>query len=183
MNTQENKYKKNCISCIPVQKEIERVIFTTKYGKIVLRLDDQGPIGRCIYVPFDHISHLEDMSDEIFLEAKQCAIKIYKCLQSLYGANKYAFCMIGNLTKDENNNITDNPLYEHRHFHIIPSYKNVVHRYGQSFYDDNYGKPLNLDPARGYKKMPVSIDTIINIRDDMRKWLLENKEIDKSNIL
>lgn len=52
---QENRFTVKCISCNPPSDEENITIMVTRYGRVVLRLDDQGPIGRCIFVPFEHI--------------------------------------------------------------------------------------------------------------------------------
>jgi diadenosine tetraphosphate (Ap4A) HIT family hydrolase len=73
---------------------------------------------------------------EIIIDAYDFARRLNNALKTLYGCSKVAVCMIGNLTKNEQGEITAEERYEHRHFHIIPSYPKPVERYGTIFTED-----------------------------------------------
>ena len=49
----EEKHTAKCLSCS--LKYAFNVVLKGEYGRVILRGDDQGPIGRAIYSPFDHI--------------------------------------------------------------------------------------------------------------------------------
>lgn len=110
---------------------------------------------------------------EIIIEALRIAEIMFYVLKKLYGCTGVTVCMIGNFTRDGNGQLTTDEIYGHLHFHIIPSYPSPVEDFGLVFRDDNYGKPLNLDPNRGYAKQPVDSNIDILIRDKIRKVLID----------
>ncbi len=126
-----------CFSCRPSHGESNTLVYT-EVGRAILRQDDQGPIGRCIFIPHKYISTMEELlaNTEIIIDAYDFARRLNNALKTLYGCSKVAVCMIGNLTKNEQGEITAEERYEHRHFHIIPSYPKPVERYGTIFTED-----------------------------------------------
>jgi diadenosine tetraphosphate (Ap4A) HIT family hydrolase len=170
----EARHTSKCLGCNPPTND--NLLIETELGRLVLHILDQGPIGRCLYIPKKHIWDVDALSrdhQDVILEVYRLAARVQKALQSLYGAQKIAVCMIGNLTRDEKGEITEDERYEHRHFHIIPTYARPVVRYGTEFVDHNYAKPLNLDPHRGYIKLAVDAETLEKIRTDFVKALAD----------
>ena len=93
-----------------------------------------------------------------------------KILGKLFGCEKLAVCQIGNLTRDEKGEISSDKRYEHIHWHLIPSYTQPVQFNGLEHVDLNFGRALNIDEERGYKKMPVSREHVIAIVEAVKKY-------------
>jgi diadenosine tetraphosphate (Ap4A) HIT family hydrolase len=148
-----DKYTANCISCKSEKdpQEKARTIYSDKNLKVVLRVDNQCWLGRCIIVPYEHISPEDMYSTRLDMLANigemiGILITTYK---RTFGMALSNIAQLGNLTDDENGNKTHIAAYHHCHFHFIPRYVtgHVVHRYGIDFVDKQWGKPLNIDPS------------------------------------
>lgn len=161
----QEKHTANCYSCLH-KHELTLVAMQGKHGNVVLRADDQGPLGRAIYVPFAHIWNrklLLESYKHVLDEAHELAVKYEQKLYKLFGCEKMAVCQIGNLTRDEQGMPTSDKCFDHYHWHFIPSYSKPILFNSQMHVDDNYARPLNLDEKRGYKKMPLCLEDLLPI--------------------
>jgi diadenosine tetraphosphate (Ap4A) HIT family hydrolase len=182
-----NVFTQNCISCKPFdEEEAKRTIFTTKHCKIVFRTDDQSWLGRCIVVPKEHISNFEEFFEdkkvEILKDIYECRSKINQVYKRIFGMNFDNWLQLGNLTRNEHNELTTDIRYFHIHYHIIPRYAKPIERFGQVFEDKQFGKALNIDPACGHKKVVLSKEQMAAIRDEVQAELIKSKLIGPENL-
>lgn len=163
-NIIENKYTIKCHSC--QTHEDWKIIHKGAYGQLVLRVDDQGPLGRAIYSPYKHISNLNDLINynrHVIDEKYEILLGYEKALKELWNCYKIADLQIGNLTRDENGNVTLDKNYDHIHWHFIPSYSKPILFNNRVFIDHNFSQALNIDEKRGYIKTQVSKEEAISI--------------------
>jgi len=176
-------YTRNCISCKPIdQEEAERTIFTTPRSRVVLRTDDQSWPGRCIVVPRKHTNSFKQMSKEDRDDVYQCREKISLAYTNLFGMIRDNWLELGNLTVDHEGNKTTDEKYFHIHYHIIPRYNKPVEYLGLTFNDTQFAKALNIDPASGHKKVVITREQIIQMRDEIQEELIKQGLISEENL-
>lgn len=162
-----NKYTKNCIGCIGLDKEQARTqyVFETKICRIVLRGDDQRAPPRMIIAPKKHMDH------KTFYQSKETILDVFKCIHILtvicekrFGMTRPNIAQLGNLDVDEKGQPTSDSRYAHVHFHFMPTYKSPFKFNEIEFCDERYGKPLNIDTQSGYNKKKPSTELLLALK-------------------
>lgn len=179
-----NIFTKNCISCKMIDlAEAQRTLFTTKHCRVVLRTDDQSWLGRCIIVPRRHIPTFDQMLLDERQDVYDCRDKVNKAYRKLFGMTYDNWAQLGNLTRDHENNETTDLRYFHMHYHLIPRYQQPIEYLGKTFNDVQFGKPLNIDPARGHQKVVLSAQELFKLRDDIQEELISKGLISAENLV
>lgn len=156
---------KGCIACN--SDNSKNTIYSDDLVKVVLRVDNQCWLGRCIIVPHEHISPFVYYSERMDLVKRVSSViaLLWKVFKDQYGMSMGNISQLGNLTHDEQGNKTSEEKYHHVHFHFIPRYERQVQMYGYTFRDEQWGKPLNIDTENGLAVfVPPSelVDAIVN---------------------
>jgi diadenosine tetraphosphate (Ap4A) HIT family hydrolase len=174
------KYTCTCLSCAPFnKKECDRTILINKYCKLVLREDDQNKwFARAIVVPLKHINPFEKMTTEngkYTIECLRMAEKYASTLKNHFGITNINILQIGNLTRNENDEITSDINYFHVHYHILPRSLQPIIRPYRTFVDDVYGEALNINPKQGHDKKDADPDIIRQIKYDVQSALINDE--------
>ena len=168
-----NKYIVNCISCTNEKDftSIGRVSLTMYENdtiKVVLRDDNQIWLGRCIIVPKEHVSPSDFyLRTDLLIEVGRIITMLNDVYNYLFNMTMSNIAQLGNLTKDENNQLTYEEGYFHTHFHFIPRYHHDVFIYDHLFKDPQFGKPLNIDPKAGLEIFKPSEELLNSMRSDI----------------
>ena len=161
----DKKYSEACISCRPVDKaEADRTILTTEHCRVVLRIDDQAWLGRCIILPKRHVNSFEQLTREEHDDIYACRAKVCEVYKKLFGMTYDNWAQLGNLTRDHEGKETDDARYSHIHYHLIPRYRKPAVWNNQEFTDVQFGKPLNIDPNAGHKKLVMTHETLLELQ-------------------
>lgn len=164
--TDTKKFTKNCLSCKPADaEEKQRTIYETDQIKVVLRVDNQCWLGRCIVVPKQHISPSACWSNpEMMTLIGQHIARVTAMCKKAFGAALTNVAQLGNLTEDDEGKKTSQEEFHHCHFHVIPRYEKTPKFADKEWPDPQWGKALNIDPKAGLpvvKPTSQEIDLIV----------------------
>ena len=177
-----SKYTINCMSCKTKNdlNEDKRTIYQDEICKVVLRADNQIWLGRCIIVPWEHVSPKEMYTSrtDLLLHIGTIIALLNKAFAKAYDMDMSNIAQLGNLTEDENGNKTAIDEYFHVHFHFIPRYKEgkIINILNHNFSDPQWGKALNIDPKAGLPVYSPDDEMIARIKYDLEKAITEIKK-------
>jgi hypothetical protein len=80
----------------------------------------------------------------------------------LYNMSMSNIVQLGNVTMSDSDD-----KHQHVYFQFIPRYHQPVTRYGRTFTDSQYGKPLNLDPESGLEVYKPSDSVIAEMKEEI----------------
>ena len=163
----------NCMSCKTQNdpSEENKIIYKDHICKVVLRTDNQCWLGRCIIVPWEHVSprNLYANRTDLLLHISRVITLLNEAFTIAFGMDMSNIAQLGNLTEDENGNKTVEDDYFHSHFHFIPRYKEgkTITLLDHEFKDPQWGKALNIDPKSGLPVYVPDDDMIKKIKFDI----------------
>lgn len=142
-------YTKNCHSCVPPEKDADRMLLSGDNWSAVLRRDHHGAKGwlyRLVIYTREHYTDSREVPDHIVLELQRVRNIFKETFERIYGQMRENFAEAGNLNKDENNKPTSNPLYHHHHYHQFFRHETPISFAGNTYKDHTFGTPFTLDP-------------------------------------
>ena len=164
MNLEESKYTVNCHSCIPPEKDANRMVLRTEFCIGVLRTDQHGArgwLGRSVYYVIGHLNPEEALI--IAGDRMRCEMIHFMACERLLGATRGNYAEAGNKNIDEEGKPTSEPLYHHPHRHVLPRYQNVVEWRGKKFVDHTFFEPMELNPKPSEKEKILNEENEVNI--------------------
>jgi hypothetical protein len=123
-------------TCIGCAAAAHAEVYRDELVHIVLRLDDQYWLGRCIVAPIKHVSPLALYSApyaDTFARLGLCIDLLNAVYTHLFAMAYPNIAQLGNLTEDGEGKVTADMRWHHAHVHYIPRYEAPVHRYGVTF--------------------------------------------------
>jgi diadenosine tetraphosphate (Ap4A) HIT family hydrolase len=106
----EKRVRHNCPFC-NIDKTINNNthILDLDYGSLFLNYN-QSYLGRCLYIPNNHFSSLDEISEDAFINFSKEVNFLAKNIQKLFNADLINIAMLGNKVN-------------HIHWHLIPRYE------------------------------------------------------------
>lgn len=104
----------------------------------VIAFLDYDPIheGHTLICPKEHVDSIDQLSEEVVLDAMKVANKLVRAFREIYGNDSYSLMQNGGKCCD----------YGHMHFHIFPRYENDgfgwVYPEGESEHSESIAKKL-----------------------------------------
>lgn len=164
-NLVDNRFTRNCHSCVPIEKDADRIIFNMPgFCRGVLRRDEHGGkgwIGRTVIFTERHYADSREVPSEVD-NAKDRWRNILKiAYERLFNMTRDNFAEAGNLDKDEYNNPTSKREYHHYHWHLVPRYEEPIILFGNKYIDLTFKNIFTLDPKD--KDNPPNLKDGINV--------------------
>jgi diadenosine tetraphosphate (Ap4A) HIT family hydrolase len=164
VNEQKSDLTQLCLLCrILLSPQLESKIYETDHWMVVLHINDQRYLGRCVVILKRHCPDLSNLTEAEWIDFADLVKTLEPALKHSFGATMF------NWTFHMNNAYQETPAKPHVHCHFYPRYKESVAFQGISFQDNEFGEHYDRT------KKPVSPEVQKAIVKAVRQSIEEMK--------
>ncbi len=110
----EEERVEGCVFCVKVElpDEVEHILYRGEHGYVILNRYPYSN-GHLMIVPYQHLSHLEDLGEPVLLELMQLTQSSLRILREVYGPEGFNVGVNQGIAAGAG-------VAEHLHLHVVP---------------------------------------------------------------